>query len=831
MIHIREYMMLIFSLFGAISVAQNLPICQQLDSGWTFKSENDSVWLEARVPGCVHADLIANQRINDPFIGNNEQSVQWVSETNWEYQTTFVLTSEQLEKSHIELNFEGLDTYASIFLNGRLILIAENAFRSYQVNIKEFAKSHNTLLIRFQSPDNPEAKSAQNLPYSLPGGTRVFTRKAQFQYGWDWGPELNTCGIWRPVTIVAWDSFRLKDLYVAQNEVTEEKAILELQIFQNSTIRGIVTYEVSINDSLYGTFQNTPGNGPTKIPVAILNPDRWWPHNIGSPHMYSFKIRAFDQNGLLLDQIETLTGLRTIELVTTQNNDSSSFFFKINGVPVYAKGANYIPQHSFQPLVTQQDYAQVLDDAVQANMNMLRVWGGGIYEDDTFYEEASKKGVMIWQDFMFACAMYPGDSTFLKNVEAEAIENVVRLRNHPCLVLWCGNNENAEGWHRWGWSTGRSESEKAKIWSDYLTIFDTLLPRIVSDYSNLPYHESSPVFGRGNPKYLFNGDAHDWWVWHDGYPFEHFEQSVPRFMSEFGFQSFPDIRTVSYMQPIGTLSLESQAVKNHQKHHSGFETIHTYMARDYEVTDDPGDYIYVSQLVQAHGIIKGIEAQRRAKPYCMGSLYWQLNDCWPAISWSSIDFFGHWKALHFKAKKAFNNLLISAKISPESVSIYIVNDSLAPLEDQLHLSLLNFDGQFVWDTSAIVHVLPNASQKVFDLDLTRIDFDPISTVLSATFKNQTRLMYFLPPRKLALKNDEIKTTITKKPFGFSIELRSTTLQKDVRISSDSEGHFSDNFFDLLPDKPLKIDFHTKTLSHPNLTFQSVNSVHARIHRD
>ena len=331
----------------------------------------------------------------------------------------------------------------------------------------------------------------------------------------------------------------------------------------------------------------------------------------------------------LLDQIEAKTGLRTVELATEKDAIGSAFYFKINGIPVYAKGANYIPQNSFQTVVTEKHYEQLLNDVVGANMNMLRVWGGGIYENDLFYELADEKGLLIWQDFMFACAMYPGDPEFLETVQQEAIQNVKRLRNHPAVVLWCGNNESAEGWRRWGWKKGRSKAEKNEIWSHYLKLFDSILPSTVQSYSDTPYWESSPLFGRGNKKHLTQGDAHDWWVWHDGYPFEHFESNIPRFMSEFGFQSFPSLETIKFINQSDTISFNSDAFKNHQKHAKGFSLIQDYMLRDYKIPSKPEDYVYVSQLLQARGIVKGIEAQRRSRPHCMGSLFWQLNDCWP----------------------------------------------------------------------------------------------------------------------------------------------------------------------------------------------------------
>ena len=420
------------------------------------------------------------------------------------------------------------------------------------------------------------------------------------------------------------------------------------------------------------------------LPIIIKNPKRWWPHNLGEPYLYDIKVIVKDK-GKILDSISTKYGIRTIDLVTEKDSIGESFYFKVNDVPVYAKGANYIPQHSFQNKVQDSDYENLLNNVVDANMNMLRVWGGGIYENDIFYELCDEKGILVWQDFMFACAMYPGDDDFLKTVEKEAEDNVRRLRNHASIALWCGNNENSEGWHRWGWQAGRSEDEKAEIWNNYLKVFDSILPNTVSQLTDTDYWETSPKYGRGNPKYKTEGDAHDWWIWHDGYPFEHLEENVPRFMSEFGFQSFPSYETIRYINQNDSIEISSEGFKNHQKHSRGFQIIEDYMQRDFPVPENPEDYVYISQLLQAYGIIKGIEAQRRAKPFNMGTLYWQLNDCWPAISWSSIDFLGNWKALHYKAKRSFEDVLISSKVENDTLRTWIVNDDLDSKNGMLSL--------------------------------------------------------------------------------------------------------------------------------------------------
>ena len=486
------------------------------------------------------------------------------------------------------------------------------------------------------------------------------------------------------------------------------------------------------------------------------------------------------------------------------------------------KGANYIPQHSFQDQVTLEKYQKILSDVVAANMNMLRVWGGGIYETDEFYELCDEKGILIWQDFMFACAMYPGDAEFLANVQKEAEEQLKRLRNHTSIALWCGNNENSEGWHRWGWKANRTEQEKKDIWNDYLAVFDSILPNAVKNLSTTDYWESSPKYGRGNPKYKTEGDAHDWWIWHDAYPFEHLEDNVPRFMSEFGFQSFPSDTVINYINQQNKIDSQTDAILSHQKHSSGFQLIEEYMKRDFTIPNNDEDYAFVSQLLQAKGMIMGIEAQRRSKPYNMGTLYWQLNDVWPAISWSSIDYFGNWKAFHYKAKKAFDNVLISTKKTKYNYETFIVNDSLSNIEGTLKLKIINFHGRQIWSNSKEIKVAANSSQKVYSIPTA--DIYKAGFVYIIEFNNRKSFYYFDKPKNLKLPKGTIEQRIEKSKNGFSIYLRSKVLQKDVFLQTKTSGFFTDNFFNLEPNVTKSVFFKSSEPSLDSIQIKSLNSI-------
>ena len=809
--------------FGILSCKnENLPTKIILLENWEFKGVDTLEWQTASVPGTIFSDLMDQKMIENPFVKTNEDSTRWVSKKNWEYKTTFSLSKKQLQKKNIELHFDGLDTYATIYFNDSIILKVNNAFKKYSIDIKKSAKAKNNVRVVFENFNDIELKKETEIWYQLPVKNRVFTRKPQFQYGWDWGPSLNSYGIWKDVYLKTWDDAIISDIYIKQDSLTAIKAVLSADIIIESEVEKFVELETWIYPKKIITgIHLKKGENKLTIPIIIDNPKLWWTHNLGNPYLYRFDFKLFLKNKLI-DQKIIKKGIRTIKLVAQKDSIGQSFYFELNGKPVYAKGSNLIPMHSFQHKVTNQHYEKLLSDVVTSNMNMLRVWGGGIYENDIFYDLCDEKGILVWQDFMFACAMYPGDKVFLKNVSEEAEYQVKRLRNHTSIALWCGNNENSEAWKRWGWQNNRGKKEKKEIWGNYLTLFKKILPSIVAKHSHTDYWETSPKYGRGNPKYLLEGDAHDWWIWHDEKPFEHLLQKVPRFMSEFGFQSFPSFETVKYINQKNEIDLKTEAIKSHQKHPKGFELMEKYMKRDYKIPTSDEDYVYVSQLLQAKGIVMGIEAQRRAKPYNMGTLYWQLNDCWPAISWSGIDYFGNWKALQYKVKNAFENVLVSSIIEKNNVKTYIINDTFQTIKGTLELKIIDFYGNEIWSDVKEIESIENSSQEFYHFPIAKIEKK--STVLTTKFNNQTSHFYFVKPKELILPKSYIQQKIVKTDKGFSITIESTVLLKDVFLFTKDKGHFSDNFFDVLPNQTKTVFFETKTTNLVDLKIKTLNKI-------
>jgi beta-mannosidase len=765
---------------------------------WTFNKQNEAIKHKATIPGTVHTDLFQNQLIPDPFFGANEKQLQWIENENWEYETHFSLTKSELKNENIEMEFEGLDTYATIFLNGKQVLEANNMFRKWIISAKSHLKmGTNHLKVVFHSAVKKGNEEAKKLSYTLPEKERVFVRKAQYQFGWDWGPRFVTAGIWKPVLLKFWNSAKIESVKYEQKVLNESVADLDFifTIFAEKSGK----YQINLCQKSF-PFELKKGQNLIKVPIIIQNPILWWSNGLGVPHQYVFHF-SLEQNQQKIEEKELKIGLRTIELIQEKDQVGSSFYFKLNGKPVYMKGANMVPPDSFLPRVSDATYFSLVDNAKKANINMLRVWGGGVYFDDAFYEACDANGILVWQDFMFACAMYPGDEKFVQNVKQEVIDNVNRLQNHPSIAIWCGNNENDEGWHNWGWQKqfNYSKADSTQIWNDYKKVFHEMIPQtldsLLSKEKNI-YWSSSPSKGWGRKESLTQGDVHYWGVWWGKEPFEIYEKKVGRFVSEYGFQGMPNMETLQKVMIQEDLNFTSEAFKSHQKHPTGYETINEYMERDYVVPKDFEDYLYVSQLLQARGMKTAIEAHRRAKPYCMGTLYWQLNDCWPVTSWSSLDYFGNWKAFQYQAKRSFDNVLLSVAEKNDSFEVFLVNDTFEKQSGKLELELLSFDGKLLWKTSKEIAIKENSSTAIYEIlkkDLKSFNLQQI--VLKVKFKGIQSNYFFVKPKDLKLQIPNIQIKILN---DFMIEISSDILAKDVFIYSEGEVFFEDNYFDLLP---------------------------------
>jgi beta-mannosidase len=793
----------------------------ELNENWEFTSSIYEDFLPASVPGSVHIDLFNNNLIPDPFFGNNEKNLQWIDTLDWTYINEFPKPLNLKKNDLITFVFKGLDTYAEVYLNNSLLLLANNMFVPWEVTVKEkFLSDKNILKIIFRSPTLREQEYYKKLAYELPGGSRALTRKAAYQYGWDWAPKYITSGIWQSVKMIIWNKAKIENLNYKIEKLDSNIAtiILEATIESAETFSGALELSCK-NKSVISKTENIKikkGTFTYNIPLEVKDPELWWTHNLGNPFLYDLDLTLSNKNSLI-DKKSLKIGLRSIELIQENDKYGESFFFKLNGVPVFMKGANYVPQSSFPGAVSDNQYKQIISDAKKANMNMLRVWGGGIYEKDIFYDLCDEKGILIWQDFMFANAMYPNDSLFIQNIKAEANFQVKRLRKHPSLAIWCGNNEINEAWHNWAWSDAYSKKDSAEIWDNYKNIFHKILPDIVKENSpNISYTSSSPLFGRGNPRSSYEGDNHYWYVWHDAYDFEWYNKVTGRFMSEFGFQSYPSMEAIEYFDTTEIKTTDSEIMQTHQKHHKGNFLINHYMKDYYPVPDNFKDFVYVSQLLQAEGIRTGILAQRRAKPFCMGSLYWQLNDCWSAISWSGIDYSGNWKALHYFAREDFKNVIINPLINNDTLEVHIVSDSLNSFEAELHFQLIDFNGNIKKEETLPVIIKENESGLYFKRAVQEIinEDSKSNHFISLEIKQNnsildSKLVYFCKPKSLKLSKFDILTNATHIPEGYLITLRSNQLVKNLYIELPFKGKWSNNFFDLMPGIEKKIIFETE----------------------
>lgn len=828
------YIILLFAVCNALSQNKELLI----DKNWTFSQKGKNKWNKAEVPGCVHTDLYKNKLIPDPFFANNETQLQWIENEDWEYKTNFKITKNDLQNDKIELFFEGLDTYAKVFLNNHEILSADNMFRTWALDVKPYLKTGiNTLYIVFESAVKKGKQLASQLSYTLPGDEKVFTRKAQYQYGWDWGPRFVTCGIYKNIKLRFLNVAEIKNIHYTVTKVTDSLATFTLKFdihtyregYYDMFIKDLSNNEIFPKQGQQVSLYNK-GVRPFAITLKIPRPKLWWCNGLGEQNFYNYTISLIKKSGSI-DSKTVSIGVRSIELVK-EDEGGETFYFKLNGIPIFIKGANYIPPDNFLPRVSDNDYRKDVMLAKNAGMNMLRVWGGGVYADEAFYDACDKNGILVWQDFMFACAMYPGDSIFIENVKKEISEQIHHLAAHPCIALWCGNNEVDEGWKNWGWQKQYHYSAKdsSKIWNDYLKLFHQIIPNIVKEQApKTNYITTSPQIGWGHKESLIVGDSHYWGVWWGNEPFSNYENKVGLFMSEYGFQSMPSLNTFKQICDSSSLNFNSIAIKNHQKHPSGYETIRSYMAKDFVVPKKFEDFIYVSQLLQSHGMKIAIEAHRRAKPNCMGTLFWQLNDCWPVTSWSAYDYYKQPKAFYYDLERLYDNVLISIIKSDYYYECQILNDNLQEITGIIELSVKDFTGKVIYSKQSPVTINPNTSLVYVKLTENEIkDIKQNESYISCkliTDKGAIKktLYYFVSPKELILPKPKIEWTYNSD--SKTLKIKANALVKNIYLNNNFNS-LGKNYFDLEPNEEIEIKAVFANKPPQKLTFISMFDINS-----
>jgi beta-mannosidase len=821
-----------------------------LSENWKFRNPDETVWFDASVPGCVHSDLISNKLIEDPYYRTNANNVQWVDTVDWIYETEFDVSDEFLKKENIRMVFGCVDTYADIYLNDSLILSTDNYFLEWKVEVKELLKAgKNKLHVQFYNATREGLKRLENSNHpmkDLPADkvitgalnekrVNAFTRKPGYQFGWDWDDRFVSVGMREPVIIEAWDTAKIENVQILQDKITDEVARLSttteivvtqsgnavLEIMDVSNNLKLASQEISLVEGLNKVLSS----------FEIEDPVLWWTNGLGEAHLYSLAFTVKMQGEVISTRQERI-GLRTVRLVREPDSLGTTFYIELNGQPVFMKGANYIPNDNFLNRVTPENYRKTIQSAVDANMNMLRIWGGGFYERDIFYDLCDENGILVWQDFMFGGGIYPAEGRYLESVKEEVRQVARRLRNRPCIALWCGNNETYEALSNWSWDKEFTPEEFEGIWNDYYKLFNSEIPEVLQKHNpTRAYWPSSPIsdWDKVSNWEGFEGDIHYWEIWFFDAPFEKVNIRHGRFNSEFGFQSFPKMKTIQEFSNKEDWAIDSEVMKHRQKSYVGNEQIKKYMEMYYKYPSSFENLVYLSQVLQAFGIKTGIQIHRKKMPVCMGSLYWQFNDCWPAISWSSLDYYLRWKALHYFVRDANKPVIIVPEVLEENVNVHVVSDRLEPFAATINLTLMNFSGEKLWEDQLKVQIAANTSEMHFSIPVSELvnQDDRKSTLMLAEVLNEDGVLlddealYFVLPKDLELPEPELKISITPDGDNYTITLTSDKLCKNVYLSlQHGEGFFTDNYFDILPGI-------TKTISlkDHNLTSLTSDDIH------
>jgi len=783
---------------------------QSLAGGWQFRCAGAKEWLPAQVPGSVHADLLALGRIPDPFVADNELTVQWVAERDWEYRVGFRAAPALSAEERVFLVCDGLDALADVALNGQTVGHAENMFRRYRWDVTPLlVGDENELRILFSSPvayvraRQEDGRPLATLPQSIPGAP--YLRKAPCQFGWDWGPRLPPVGVWRDIRLEGYSAARLDDVHLRQRHAAGHvtvSAAVTVERWRQGDLRAVLRItdpDGQVQESEAVLKDDATGG---RLEIEVESPQLWWPNGYGPQPLYQVQVALYE-GGSMCDRRCFRLGLRTLELRQEPDEFGASFTFVVNGVPIFAKGANWIPPDSLPTRVGDEHLEYLVRSAADAHMNMLRVWGGGFYEGERFYDLCDRYGILVWQDFIFSCSTYPTDDAFFENVRIEAMENVRRLRHRASLALWCGNNEMEWGWIQWGWD----KPDQVHLKEAYERMFHHLLPQICAvEDPDHRYWPSSPSSGTPfrDPNGQERGDSHYWGVWHEHEPFTAYREQYPRFVSEFGFQSLPPLETVRTYAGEADWNLTSYIMEYHQRHARGNSLIITQMTDSFRLPKDFPSLVYLSMVLQAEGVRYGVEHWRRNRHRVSGTLYWQLDDCWPVASWSSIDYFGRWKALHYAARRFYAPVLLSAEDKDLRVTLHVTNDLADDWRGVVRWSLETLGGEKLQEGQEMVIAPALSSTRVCALDFSgqvgddnRREVVLVHELWQGDRQLGRGLVTFVPNKHLKLTDPKLRTAVRKDDAGFEVSLMAERLARFVWLTLEgADVVFSDNCFDL-----------------------------------
>ena len=792
---------------------------RSLLGAWEFRQVDTQEWFPAHVPGGVHTDLMASGRIPDPFVADNEKRVQWVAESDWEYRLDFTAEPDLLNEDRVMLVCDGLDTLATVSLNGQELGRTDNMFRQYRWEVKGLLRSReNELRIGFASPvrfasEKQKTRTLPGVPQAIPGGP--YLRKAPCQFGWDWGPQLPPIGIWKDIRLEGHTCARLEEIHLRQHH-ENGKVTVEARVTVERWNDTPLTAEMRIRTpegAVLVASSALPAGNETTVNIPIAQPQLWWPNGYGAQPLYQVQValvetrevsKTFEADPRPLDVRTFQIGLRTIELRQRRDEWGRSFVFVVNGVPIFAKGSNWIPADSFPTRISDEHLEGLIRSAAETHQNLLRVWGGGFYEEERFYDLCDRYGILVWQEFIFSCSIYPlDDPEFVENVRMEALQNIRRLRHRASLALWCGNNEMEWGWCDWGWNRADLQDMKAA--------YDRFFHHTLSEWCRAEdpdhsYWPSSPSSDTPfeDPNGQKQGDAHYWDVWHGRKPFTAYRDQYPRFMSEFGFQALPPLATIRTYADEADWNMTSYIMEQHQKNASGNSLMVGQMLDSFRLPKDFPSLVYLSEVLQAEGIRYGVEHWRRHMDRVAGTLYWQLDDCWPVASWSSLDYFGRWKALHYAARRFFAPLMLSIEDSPPKQAIHLTSDLQEPWEGIVRWSLETLGGEVLSSGQVPVKAAAQCSTPVCVLDFAdRVsDDNRRELIFVAELWQQDRrialeVATFVPTKHLSLADPGVTADVRREGGRLIINVQSKSLARLLELSfQDADAVFSDNYLDL-----------------------------------
>lgn len=652
-------------------------VISQNQFNWSFFHPIKKEWKNYQTHGSIQEKLIQSGELPSPFFGLNENKFDWIEEHTWELISDTIFGDSKLSKT-IDIRLPSIDTYASIYWNDSLVLLAENAFRPFVIQVLMKPNSKNTVKAVFTPPILYHKARYENESFHYPApndphkiAISNLTRKPQYQFGWDWTARMNTLGFLEPVSWEFQQPNKLEKFSIETNTINTKRSEILYKFLFNS-----IDQNIRIVSSLFGTIDLKSNDTVARWKNTIDNPQLWWPNGLGESYLYHDTVRVYLKSGELTESKVIQFGIRKSELVQEKDKWGTSYVLKINDTPIFCKGANLIPPSVFPTLITDSVWEDQILVMKEQHFNMVRIWGGGLYPSDYFLKRCDQEGIMVWQDFMFACAMYPADSLFLENVRAEMNYQIPRIASHPSVVLFNGNNEVDVAWKNWGLQKqyNLSPNDSSQIANDYRLLFQEKIPNWIASQTDIPYVHTSPLSNWGAPERYDHGSQHYWGVWHGNDSIEDFSKNIGRFNTEFGFQSFPEYSTLLKISEPNSWNLDSLGILKHQKSYVGNGKINKNIERYFTKPRDFMEFVYYSQLIQADAMERAVSSHRLNALRCMGTLYWQLNDCYPGPTWSSIDYLGNRKILHYRMKEVMNPVSVFYRRGTEGFELKIVSD-------------------------------------------------------------------------------------------------------------------------------------------------------------